>query len=241
MLQERFRDPPNCVLKDELGDLNKWKFITLKPDPNKSCEDEIEEVYMDALQGLGTELSQFIKPGNFGAVNCEEDPAAPEGYYIVKWTGEPYVLQEPAMVEGFNAGPMQEGTLVCEGEYFHRVPGAPRWYQSNKSFHQDRSMRLEETKLFRVQWVLDPDIAMENHRKANAATRVPQHCLTSFQVQMADSWCKRVPVAANKWIQEEKKRRAVFDYVECTWESGNEETQQEEDMQEDSEGEEGEE
>jgi hypothetical protein len=207
----------------QLGDLNKWKFIHLVKDPKQSVDAEIEECYEDALEGVEATMLDRIKPNHYGAVNTDPNPESPEGYWIVRWTGEPEVLQDPAMVEGCDKGPMEAGTVVCQGEYMYRVPGAPRWHQSLRSAKEDRTLRLEEKKLFRVQYVLDPDIDMEAHRKRTAARRIPKGCLTEYQLQMADAWCKRVPLEAHEDILQEKERRAAFDIIECTWDAEEEE------------------
>ena len=81
---------------------------------------------------------------------------APDGYYLVEWDGEPYILQEPAEVEGCPGGPMPEGTMVVPGRYLYLVPRNPHWYHSHL-------WRDEKVLLFRVQYILDPDIELERY------------------------------------------------------------------------------
>ena len=220
--QPRFKLPANCELKDQVEGLNHWKFITLAEDSNNFDQDEVDDCYDKTIADVELEMSLGIKKGKYGAYNCEKDPKAPEGYYVVKWTGEPFALEEPATVEGFPAGKMDVGTVVCEGQYMYRVMGAPLWYQTLQSAKEDKGMRGydQEKRLFRVQFVLDPDIAVENHRKKGRNMNcIAQRHLTPFQWQMSDSWCKKVPEVVDDELQEEKKRRDAMQYVECCFEN----------------------
>jgi hypothetical protein len=97
----------------------------------------------------------LIKFHMFGAISCDNDKeGAPDGYYLVRFTKTPFVLQEPSPVEGCIGGDMLEGTTVVKGRYWNRVPGSPHWLQEGE---------WDDPKLlFHVQYVLDPrNIKME--------------------------------------------------------------------------------
>jgi len=54
------------------------------------------------------------------------------GYYLVKWLGEPYTLQEDTL-DGMS-GMIGAETMVVDAIYFNRVERAPHWYtQSGKT------------------------------------------------------------------------------------------------------------
>jgi hypothetical protein len=149
---------------------------------------------------------------------------APDGYYIVQWTGEPEVLQKPTKVEGYNAGLMPEGTVVCKGQYYNRVPRNPRWYQIGDEGYK------EETHFFRLQNVLDAEVEMEPHHERNGVTPTAGS-LTEFQQRMAEARCFRVPIETHQQMVTEKRRRAAFDMVECTYETEGEEDSDDENME----------
>ena len=224
--QEPWKTPRDCVLCWEVGDLNAWKFLTIKPKPGDYEEAEIHDCFSDALQIIEEEVGKEIKPNHYGAVNAEDPQGAPDGYYLVQWAGEPFILQEPALVEGCDGGPMPEGTIVVKGRYLHRVPRNPHWYQF-KEFHG-------KVDLFRVQYILDPDIPLVkfNKKDGNTPTR---GSMTKEEERMAPSRCYKVPAASAAKIEFEKNKRKVFDYVEMEWpdEAGAADAVEEDDEEED--------
>jgi hypothetical protein len=65
----------------------------------------------------------MIREGEVGAVGTTDDAAM--GYYVVKWTSEPYSLQ--AETEGV-LGVIAAGVMVVDVMYFNMVKRAPYWY-----------------------------------------------------------------------------------------------------------------
>jgi hypothetical protein len=118
--QDRFKNPANCLLGNELGDLNTWKFVELALAPGCHEEDEINECTDDALAVIEAAMIPLIKFNMFGAISCVNDKkGALDGYYLVRFTDIPFVLQEPSPVEGCNGGDMPKGTTVVEGRYWN--------------------------------------------------------------------------------------------------------------------------
>jgi hypothetical protein len=107
--QDRFQAPVNCKLGDEFGDLNEWKFVTLKPKPGECVDDEIQACIDDALQIIEAEMIPKLKSQHYAAINCDDEQS--DGYYLVQWEGHPFVLQESMKVEGCK-GEMPEGREV---------------------------------------------------------------------------------------------------------------------------------
>ena len=200
----------------------------MAPDNSKTAEEEIKECYEDFLEThVEAEMMDGIKTGNFGAVSVDDDPEhAPDGYYIVKWTGEPYFLTEPAHVEGFAAGKMDKHTIVCQGQYLNRVPRNPLWYQQGDKGYAEREL------LFRVQYVLDPKIKFKPYRKGT--NECTAGCLTAFQKRVAESRCFKVTNGTHEALLDEKRRRAAFDVVEGTYEQHSEDEELQAHMEQDS-------
>jgi hypothetical protein len=131
--QDRFKKPDNCLLGNEFGDFNSWKIVELKLAAGCLEEDEINECTDDALAVIEAAMIPLIKFIMFGAISCDNDKeGAPDGYYLVRYTDIPFVLQEPSRVEGCNGGDMPKGTTVVEGRYWNRVPRSPHWFQEGK-------------------------------------------------------------------------------------------------------------
>ena len=101
---------------------NDWKICKLLPDTvdnEKGARDSIQCV----LNALEARMLLMIREGEVGAVGTTDDTAM--GYYVVKWTSEPYTLQADA--EGMS-GVIADGAMVVDAVYFNRVERAPYWY-----------------------------------------------------------------------------------------------------------------
>jgi hypothetical protein len=118
--QDRFKKPDNCLLGNEFGDLNSWKFVELRLAAGCLEEDEINECTDDVLAVIEAQMIPSIKFNMFGAISSDNDKeGAPDGYYLVRFTKPPFVLQVPSPVEGCNGGDMPKGTTVVEGRYWN--------------------------------------------------------------------------------------------------------------------------
>lgn len=53
---------------------------------------EEEEAHAQLLAGMKEMMAELVELNQFGAFSTEDDDA--DGYYVVKWTSEPYTLQE---------------------------------------------------------------------------------------------------------------------------------------------------
>jgi hypothetical protein len=178
----------------------------VKPKPGEYNEPEINDCYSDALQVIEEHMGEGIRPNHYGAVNAEDPEGAPDGYYLVEWESEPYFLQEPMVVEGCDGGPMPVGTLVVPGRYLYRVSRSPHWFHS-------RMWRSERVVLFRVQYILDPDIALERFN-LNARHTPARGNMTAEEWKMGPARCYRVPDEKADEIKLVKMRRKELDFVE---------------------------
>jgi hypothetical protein len=163
----------------------------------------------------------------FGAMSCDNDKnGAPDGYYLVRFTKPPFVLQKPSPVEGGNGGDMPEGTTVVEGRYWNGVPRSPHWFQEGK---------WDDPKLlFCVQYVLDPDIKMEAYHLAKGNLPAT-NSLTAEQMKLAPSRCKKVPTSVADDILLEKKRRDKLDRVELEFKDNTSNNENDDDDEEEEE------
>jgi hypothetical protein len=153
----------DCYFAPIMGALNDWCIITVdeKTEGGVDVEEE-NEIVQCALTRLSNHEATMIQKGKFGAINSDEGDA-PDGFYMVTWTGTPYTLQEPAIVDCCDEGMMPAGTIVCEGIYWTRVPFAKGWYEPPPP--------LKPTKyLFWIQHVLKGHIQLEPYK---AGVRVP--------------------------------------------------------------------
>jgi hypothetical protein len=146
----------------------------------------------------------------FGAISCDNDKkGALDGYYLVRFTNIPFVLQEPSPVEGCNSGDMPEGTTVVKGRYWHRVPQSPHWFQEGK---------WDDPKLlFCIQYVLDPNIEMEAYHQRDGNLPAT-NSLTAEQRRRAPTKCKKVPDSVVEDIAGLRKKEGI-NWTMLSWNS----------------------
>jgi hypothetical protein len=97
-------------------------------------------------------MSKDIKIGNFGAISSNVD--AKEGFWLVKWVGNPYQLVQESKVEGCGDKIMPANTWVCRGIFYNRIDHAPGWYEL---------VRPSDTHLFWLQHVIHHDVEPERY------------------------------------------------------------------------------
>ena len=79
-----------------------------------------------------------------------------DGYYLVKFTREPTVLQEDTVLDASNGDVARAGETVVEGHYYTAIPGASRWY-----YVPSLIVPEEDTKLFRVRYIVEADALVD--------------------------------------------------------------------------------
>jgi hypothetical protein len=205
--QPRFKTAVDCMLGPVLSGENDWKFVTLKPSKNSTDEEqeeELEEVFCEVLHQYELDAAKKVVRGGFGAIDTS-DKEAKQGYYLVRWTGDPYMLAESDEVEGCESGEMPAGTYVCEGRYLDPISRSPHWFHYNSR---------AQPKLFRLQFVVAPDIKMT---ACNQAAGVKPHTYNSLSTQVksaAATTVLLVPEEMQEFIAEEKQVREKLDHFE---------------------------
>lgn len=218
-LQPRFQPVPHeqngCVLKEVLGSLNDWKIVTVMPDPDHHQPKvtvvpdldhhqpkEIEGVFGDVLDTCATAALESIKVGSFAAINAEDEST--DGHYLVRWTGNPYTLQQPAAVEGCDQE-LPAGELVCEGIYWHKQVGTSCWYTPPVV------VTTEDKVLFRVRYVVSAEVEVEG---PSDGASLPKGLEARLKKRATVLEAKRVTLEAHDRIMDEIAGRALMDYYE---------------------------
>ena len=78
-------------------------------------------------------MAEKIAEGEVGAVSTSDDET--DGYYLVKWCGIPYTLQESAVNTSFlDNDTMEPGEMVCKAIYYNPVQleDMKYWYTLSK-------------------------------------------------------------------------------------------------------------
>ena len=153
-------------MKLSVGDLNDWKILTLHPTEG-SLPEEIQEIYNSTLQVEETNAADEMQNGNYAAYQHED------GYYVFKIVGHPYSLETDleSGVEG--CGHLPEGTIVCKGVYMNEVGRAPRW-------HTPPPGRSPPKHIFRVRYVVDPNLEMEDPSETVKLPNLIERVMTRF-------------------------------------------------------------
>lgn len=159
----------------------------------------MEEAHAYALKGIETINSEKVEKGNHGAF-CTNDPDA-DGYYVVQWSSDPYTLQEDLPLESGTFIPGSE--IVCENNYYQKVPRAKHWYIPEKS---EEGENLNTT--VRMKHVVAPSMYLLEVSNQN---KLPNTCnkrqilpLNPIQISVHD----------HNLIHDEIGRREEMDYEE---------------------------
>jgi hypothetical protein len=133
--QPMFASSVHCIywplFKQAAGEpgLNDWKILKLEK--KKGSDEDETEVYAEVLAGVETMMAEQIKTKNedggpvYGAFATEDV----DGFYVIKFTSAAYTLQDDVELKEYEpAIKIKAGALVCDAEYFNKVPGASGWY-----------------------------------------------------------------------------------------------------------------
>jgi hypothetical protein len=160
--QPMFASSTGCmfwpIFKKAAGErgINDWQIIKLEP-KKQSDPSEEEEAREEVLAGMTEMMAQSIETGKFGAFATTDEDA--DGYYVVKWTSEPYTLQHSIDAAKYGWA-MKAGELVCDALYYNKVGGASLWYSPTQG--EERKVKV------RVQQVVAADLPMLPISSTNA-------------------------------------------------------------------------
>jgi hypothetical protein len=75
--------------------------------------DDVDAASDEVLVSLSSNIAANVEIGGYGAI-VTDDENAEFGYWMIKWTSEPYTCQDT-------------GRLVCDGCCLNPLGGAPKW------------------------------------------------------------------------------------------------------------------
>ena len=140
--------------------------------------------------------------GQYGAFMT--DDAAADGYYVVRWTSAPYLLEE--------------GDRVCDGIYFNKVPGASGWYTPSTP-----GIKV----VVRMQHVVAPDLLLE---PVSASNTLPNTCAKQ---KARDLGAVRVSDHDHDVLMEEARRRDLLEHDGLEEVESDEEAESEDEIESD--------
>ena len=201
--QPCFGKSHDCVLKDVLGDYNRWKILTVVPSTKTSTQKEFHDLYEEVLEEHEVLNMSKMQDGGFGAYDCVDKKTV--GYYLVQWEGAPYRLKKPLKnFEGAVKGKKQKlpvGSWVCKGYYWNPIPGraCARWYTPSTK---------PQVKTFRIRYVVDPDVATDPVTPEN---QLPKR---NDRARIERMHPVRVREGSHNGALSEIARRAMIDFEE---------------------------
>ena len=176
--------------------LNDWKIV--ETFATKNNDRDSEKVKRTILRKRRSDMSGLIKMGETAAYAVEDTNE--NGFYLVKWTSEPYADQETKQ-------------LMCKGLWYETFPKCTDIY-----YVMDREVAV------RVQYVLATGILMPRVRDKK---EFPRNAGKAKDKQgFIDRGAFKISASDLEDIHQEIRRRDTLDYVE---ESNEEETAEETD------------
>ena len=202
--QPMFASSTNCfywpIFKKADGEpgWNDWEIVTLEK--KKGSEEDEAEAQAEVLEGIETMMAESIEAGNYGAFATEDD----DGFYIIKFTSSAYTLQDDVELEEYTpAIKIKAGALVCEADYFNKVPGASGWYTPTQG---------EERKtVVRVQQVLAADL---NLAPISATLKLPSGMSKKNKKDATDKGALHLDKHEHDLILDESARREMLEHDE---------------------------
>ena len=164
--------------------------------------------------------------GKYGAFATEDD----DGFYVIKFTSSAYTLQDDVELKEYTpAIKIKAGALVCDAEYFNKVPGTSGWYTPTQG---------EERKtMVRVQQVLMADLNLE---PISATKKLPSGMSKANKKDAAQKGALHLDKHEHDTILDESARREMLEHKEAVdddWESEESESESKEEAADDEDGE----
>ena len=195
--QERYKPHTDCVHHLIYEDLNDWHIVTLRP-KTSAAEEQVEDAKMIVVQSTSREIATKIKEGGIGAFSTD-DPDA-DGYYVVKWIGEPFSLEEACTLDSFDPPQnFKRGELVVYATYFNKVERAPFWYTP---------MDTSDTVLIKVTHDVAADLSLLENSVSNP---LPRGC---NKREAINKGAKNISEADHDIIHEQIARNILVEYVD---------------------------
>ena len=166
-------------------------------------------------------MAEKINIGGHGAFGTEDENA--DGYYIVKWTSVPYTLQEDVELTEFTpAIRIKAGELVCDADYYNKVPGARHWYTPTQGEERKTTVRVKQ--------VLAPHLELKPISDENP---LPNAMKKGPKAEAKRLGALRIIAADDANILEESARRELLEHDEAESSDDEDEEEEEEESEDD--------
>ena len=124
--------PETCKYSSILRGYNKWyiaKFNLKKETTNPNEMKVKDELVLQGMTQAEADDIEYNTMGEFQTSYCNT-----HGYYIVKWTGNVYTLQEKYKCHAFDPPVIiPKGELVCKAKFMTPMKKTSHWYhKTNK-------------------------------------------------------------------------------------------------------------
>ena len=196
--QPRFAHVEACEKSKVYGDYNDWILVELVPKAGASQE-ELNEADGRVLLTLQALMFDKISAGEFGAIGAADE----DGFYLVKWTGAPYVLQEDKVVMDGTCH-LVAGDMACKGTYLTKLYRTKDWYTPTPTVAE---AEIE----FPLKYVLLTGIEMKELSTDNP---LPKNAVPRTKQDAKNLGAMRIPESSLQEIDAETARRAMLDYEE---------------------------
>ena len=139
-----------------------WRVVDLVI---TNVTEEEEKIYEIILHGAEVKMNERILTWNFVAMRTNDE--ALQGYYLIKWITEPYIVQDDPVMKGME--PQQtasDGEIIRDAVFWNPVP---------KVTYQCTPMTKQESfVMIRLKQVLITGVQMKKDRRNEYATKCIQ-------------------------------------------------------------------
>ena len=163
----------------------------------KGAESVDDEFQWQIIHNYIDIMADKIVDEDVGAVSTSDENT--DGYYLVKWCGNPYTLQENLVNTTFSDNQViEQGEMVCDAVYYNPVP-----YDNMKTWYE----LSNDKALIPLQQVLRTGIIMESLSDENK----PINCGKKFMRCLKRKKVKKITESDIDEIVEEIERRLDID------------------------------
>jgi hypothetical protein len=164
-------------------------------------EDELVLSFDTVLESIAEVIGTQVEEGKIGAFAAEDERY--DGYYLVQWTGAPYVVAEDCELASYNPPiKLNAGELVCEATYMETVNGTKNWWYP-----------VEDLILVRLQQVLAANLDLSEISEDNP---MPRGMRAQSRMVAREKGAKKIENEEHDKLLDEIARRQALNYIEET-------------------------
>ena len=111
----------------------------------KNIEND-DEAFKTILRGVEIRMSEKILTAIYAVIKTDDESA--DGYYVLQWVSEPYMLQKDKEMESYTPQiTAYAGEIVCSAVFLNPVHFAKYWYTPIKTGVGDVTVRFNQVLL----------------------------------------------------------------------------------------------